>query len=115
VDVPSQMQPYYEYLFGFYLRNHWPVTWEWFSLYNNARYVLIFFGWLILMAWGLYRYTRYQSRARWKNDLYPPEEYSGYLQEHVGPVGGGMTWFYWFMFFWMLTLTIQQLIQGQVY
>lgn len=112
---PETFKAYYEYLWRtFYLKEDGGVTWMWLSLQNNLRYVLIYLGWLAVMALGLWLLTRSEGRTRWRNDLYPQEEYNGYLQEHVGPVGV-LKWIWVAVLVWTLGLTVQQLLQGQAY
>ncbi len=120
MNVPSGSSPeafkaYYDYLYSnYYLAPNGGVTWEWLSLQNNLRLILVYLGWLVVTALGLWLLTRWQGRTRWRNDLYPQEEYNGYLQEHVGPVGV-MKWVWVGIFLWTLFLTVQQILQGQVY
>lgn len=106
---------YYHYLYSqYYLSPTGGVTWQWLSLHNNLRYILVGASWLSVIALGLWMLTRWQGRSRWRDDLYPQEEYNGYLQEQVGAVGV-MRWIFVADVLWAITISIIEIVQGQVY
>ena len=113
-DTSESLQAYYHTLYSHRLDPTGGVTWEWLSLQNNLRFILLWFGWLLVMAVVLYWLNRREGRTRWRNDLYPAEEYNGYLQEHVGPIGV-LKWILFGVGAWVLAIIVEQLLQGQVY
>lgn len=112
---PETFKEYYEYLFReFYMKANGGVTWEWLSLQANLRYILIWAGWLFVVAVGLFMLNRRQGRTRFKDDIYPQEHYNGYIQERVGP-SGIIKWVWIGVLLWTLFLTVQQILIGQAY
>lgn len=113
--TPAAFERYYHYLFRrFYMRSDGGVTWQWLSLQNNLRYILLWVGWLVVIALGLFLLTRSQGRSRFRHDLYPQEHYDGFIQERVGPPG--ILIIVWCgMLAWSIFLTVEQILLGQVY
>lgn len=106
---------YYQHLYSqYYLSPSGGVTWEWLSSQNNLRYILVWASWLSLIALSLWMLTRWEGRTRWRDDLYPQEEYNGYLQEQVGAVGV-MRWIWVANLLWAIVVSVLQILHGQVY
>jgi hypothetical protein len=104
------VQRYYDYLYQIWMNRfggqNLQLNWEifmWVAL------------WLFVLVAGFYAYSRWQRHTRTDEEPYPVESYNGYIQEANGPVGKFLTLFYIGMFLWLLSMTILNLVNGQIY
>jgi hypothetical protein len=105
----ATVRQYYDYLYAHYLDGiqqndviHWDVL----------LWVLF---WVILLAMLLFAYTRWQRSTHAPHEPYPVETYNGYIQEGNGPVGLFLTIFFVVVFLCILTMTVLNLMRGQIY
>lgn len=113
-DVPTGnsgevVRRYFEYLYDHYLSKlsqntyiHWDV-------------LLVVLIWVFGLATLFFVYTRWQRHTRQSKEPYPIESYNGYIEEANGPVGLFLTLFFISMVFVLLTITVLNLLHGQLY
>jgi hypothetical protein len=104
------VQKYYSYLYKIWLDR---IGGQQFTIHwDTIAWVVL---WIFVLVGFFYIYTRWQRHTGSKAEPYPVESYNGYIQESNGPVGPFLKLFYIGMFFWLLAMTILNLVNGQIY
>ncbi|GIV78031.1 MAG: hypothetical protein KatS3mg050_2425 [Litorilinea sp.] len=103
------IRDYYNYMYSYWLDK---LDQTYFIHWDTLGWVLL---WLFVLAAGFYAYARWQKTTHADQEPYPVETYNGYIQETNGPVGAFLTLFFIGMIIWLVTMTILNIQNGQLY
>lgn len=105
---PEVVQAYFNYLYNIYLRQ---IDQTYYIHWATDAGILF---WIVVLAVGLYLYTRWQRYTHNPEELYPVESYNGYIQETNGRVGPFLFIVFGVVVIWLIFLTADDLLNGQI-